>query len=33
MWLRSLGWEESPGEGDGNLLQYSCLANFMDRGT
>ena len=21
-----------PGEGDGNLLQYSCLENPMDRG-
>ena len=20
-----------PGEGNGNLLQYSCLDNFMDR--
>ena len=24
------GW--SPGEGNGNPLQYSCLENFMDRG-
>ena len=23
----------SPGEGNGNLLQYSCLENPMDRGT
>ena len=23
----------SPEEGDGNLLQYSCLENPMDRGT
>ena len=23
----------SPGEGDGNPLQYSCLENPMDRGT
>ena len=23
----------SPGEGDGNLLQYSCLRNPMDRGS
>ena len=23
----------SPAEGNGNLLQYSCLGNFMDRGT
>jgi len=22
----------SPGEGNDNLLQYSCLENFMDRG-
>ena len=22
----------SPGEGNGNLLQYSCLENPMDRG-
>ena len=22
----------SPGEGNGNLLQYSCLGNLMDRG-
>ena len=22
----------SPGEGSGNLLQYSCLGNPMDRG-
>ena len=25
------GLERSPGEGNGNLLQYSCLANSMDR--
>ena len=24
--------ERSPGEGNGNLLQYSCLENPMDRG-
>ena len=23
----------SPGEGNGNPFQYSCLENFMDRGT
>ena len=23
----------SPGEGKGNLLQYSCLGNSIDRGT
>ena len=25
------GWGQSPGEGNGNLLQYSCLENPMDR--
>ena len=25
------GWEKSPGEGNGNPLQYSCLKNPMDR--
>ena len=25
-------WGRSPGEGNGNLLQYSCLGNPMDRG-
>ena len=25
--------ERSPGEGNGYLLQYSCLENFEDRGT
>ena len=28
--VRSLSWEESPGEGNGNPLQYFCLENFMD---
>ena len=28
--VRSLGWEDSPGEGNGNPLQYSCLENPMD---
>ena len=28
--VRSLGWEDSPGEGNGNPLQYSCLENSMD---
>ena len=28
-----LGLGRSPGEGNGNPLQYSCLGNFMDRGT
>ena len=26
------GLERSPGEGNGNPLQYSCLENAMDRG-
>ena len=26
------GWGGSPGGGHGNLLQYSCLENPMDRG-
>ena len=26
------GWERSSGEENGNLLQYSCLENSMDRG-
>ena len=25
-------WGRSPGEGNGNPLQYSCLENYMDRG-
>ena len=29
-WVRSLGWEDLPGEGNGNPLQYSCLENPMD---
>ena len=32
-WVRSLGWEDSPGEGNGNPLLYSCLENPMDGGT
>ena len=28
----SLGWGDSPGERNGNPLQYSCLGNPMDRG-
>ena len=27
------GSERSPGEGNGNPPQYSCLGNPMDRGT
>ena len=30
--VRSLGQEDSPGEGNGCPLQYSCLENPMDRG-
>ena len=29
--VQSLGWEDPPGEGNGNLLQYSCLENPKDR--
>jgi len=28
--VQSLGGEESPGEGNGNQLQYSFLENSMD---
>ena len=31
-WVRSPDREESPGEGNGNPLQYSCLENPMDGG-
>ena len=32
--LSSIPWSgRSPGEGNGNPLQYSCLENPMDRGT
>ena len=35
--IRDVGWipgsGRSPGEGNGNPLQYSCLGNPMDRGT
>ena len=31
-WVQSLGGEDPPGEGSGNLLQYSCLENPTDRG-
>ena len=30
--VQSLGQEDSPGEGNGNPLQYCCLDNPMDRG-
>ena len=29
-WVRSLGWKDSPGEGNGNPLQYCCLENPRD---
>jgi len=32
MQVLSLGREDSPGEENGNPLQYSCLENSMDRG-
>ena len=30
--VRSPAWEDSPGDGNGNPLQYSCPENSMDRG-
>ena len=30
--VQSLGWEDPPGERNGNPLQHSCLENSMDRG-
>ena len=36
MWetqVQSLGQKDSPGEGNGNPFQYSCLGNPTDRGT
>ena len=30
-WVRSLGQEDPPGEGNGNPFQYSFLENPMDR--
>ena len=30
--VRSLGQKDSPGGGNGYLLQYSCLENSVDRG-
>ena len=29
-WVRSLGWEDSPGDRKGYPLQYSGLENSMD---
>ena len=31
MWVQSLGLGRSPGEGNGNPLQYACQENPMDR--
>ena len=31
-WDLPLGWEDFPGGGHGNPLQYSCLENPMDGG-
>ena len=31
-WVWSLGWENSPGEGNGNPLQYAWLENPIDGG-
>ena len=31
-WIRSLGREDPPGEGNGDPLQYPCLENSMGRG-
>ena len=31
-WVLFLDREDSPGVGNGNPLQYSCLGNPMDRG-
>ena len=31
-WDQSLDQGRSPGEGNGNTLQYSCLENSVDRG-
>ena len=31
MQIQSLGWKDSLEEENGNLLQYSCLENPMDR--
>ena len=32
-WVQSRGREDSPGEGNGYALQYSCLEKSMDRGS
>ena len=30
-WVQFLDWEDSPGEGNGNPLQCSCLENPPDQ--
>ena len=30
--ILGLGWEDPPGVGNGNPLQYSCLGNSTDKG-
>ena len=30
-WIRPLGQEDSPGEGNGSPFQYSCLENSIDK--
>ena len=32
MRAQPLGWKDSPGEGNGNPLQYSCLENTVGGG-
>ena len=33
MWFQSPGWKHpSPGEGNGNPPQYTCVGNSTDRG-
>ena len=32
MWVWSLGWKDSPGGGNDNPLQYSCLESPIERG-
>ena len=32
-WVQFLRQEDSPGEGNGNPLQYSCLENPLERRT
>ena len=30
IWVRSMGWDDAPGEGNGYPLQYSGLEKSMD---